>query len=109
MSKELKLMVGDWVFRFGNPSKVNPNTLMSIDVNPAFAGNIQPILLTPEILKKIEGMEKIHSMQYRFGKRLFIIRDGIVFDYASDLSLPHVHTFQHLIRLFAEKEIEIEW
>jgi hypothetical protein len=106
----------DWVIFDGNYNQIHSTTPeypflknASFGVGIVVWNNIQPISLTGIILEKIEGMEKIRLMQYRFGKRLFIIRDGIVFDYSSDLSLPHVHTFQQLIRLFTGKEIEIKW
>ena len=105
---ELKLMVGDWILRNGIKVKVTPNLLLSLDVSPAFSGTIKPITLTPDVLDRIEGIDKLTST-YRFDKRLFVIRDGIVVDYGSSLTLPHLHTLQQLIRLFTGKEIEVKW
>lgn len=117
-SNELKLMVGDWVFRFGNPSKVTPNTLMSIDVSPAFAGNIKPIPLTPDILEKIGAIKVNHIHGYSF----YTFINSKVIKLHLDIyenktnyygyNIPHIkylHTLQQLIRLFTGKEIVVKW
>jgi len=54
----LNLMVGDCVLRNGIQTKVNANTILSLENNPAFTGNIQFIPLSPELMERIEGFIK---------------------------------------------------
>jgi hypothetical protein len=121
-NNELKLMVGDWVLRNGIETKVTPNMLLSLEVNPAFAGNIQPINLTPEIMDRIEGfksnfkghkdsfysyiLDKDYSILFSNSKMILTLKNiGNV----KTFNNPTIHQLQQLIRLFTGKEIEIKW
>ena len=115
MSNELKLMVGDWVLRNGIETKVTPNILLSLDVNPAFAGNIQPIKLTPEIME-MAGFEYDKITYYKYCFMLSEGNTGFTVWYkhfGEQNRLPYefeyLHQLQQLIRLFTGEEIEVKW
>ena len=120
----LNLMVGDWVKRneIDFPFKVKEilkdkivTTTLVYGVNVEILNeHIQPIPLTPELLEKIEGIivyefDNGQFNQYCLDERSFVIRDGVIVDYGSSLTLLHLHTLQQLIRLFTNKEIEVKW
>ena len=111
----LNLMVGDWVIKDSQQVKVFhiDRSEERMRINYIWSYLYEPIPLSPEVMEKIEGMEKYEfdhkNNQYRYGDRLFVIRDGKIVDYGSSLILTHLHQLQQLIRLFTGKEIEVKW
>lgn len=83
-------------------SNEDEETWIEIDV-------FEPIPLTEELLLEFGCIvyEFDHKEnQYRLDDRLFMIRDGVVCDYASNVKLPHVHTFQNFIFALTQKELK---
>ena len=82
--------------------------------------NIQPIPLTPSILDKIKGVTidtnnsiymnfKFEFVYVTFQKSLSSIYFRWDNNGNSTKTLKYFHEYQQLIRLFTDKEIEIEW
>lgn len=107
-SNELKLMAGDWVLRNDVEFKVSPTTLLTLDVNPAFA-NIKPIKLTPEIMERIEGVVKVGTGGYYITDDIVLWERDNGFFYDERCTITYLHQLQQLIRLFTGKEIEVKW
>jgi hypothetical protein len=123
MSKELKLMVGDWVdytdaSLIAHRVKVEVSDLVLIDY--AIKNNdttvvYKPIPLKPDVLERI-GFNYDHVTYYLGDIMLSECGNGFTCWYkhfGESNRLPMVitdlHTLQQLIRLFCNKEIEIKW
>ncbi len=109
----LNLMIGDWMSYEGKPCKIS---MLNNDELPI---NIKPIPLTPKVLEKIEGCKKcfrIDSGEYKecyevdFALGLMIRHNSYYIDWiGGNTEVKYLHTLQQFIRLFTNKEIEIEW
>ena len=75
------------------------------EINPYYA----PIRLTEELLLKFGAIkyETPHDNQYRIGDRLFVIRDGIIYDYGTSVKLEYVHRFQNFMYEVTNEELTI--
>ena len=116
-------MVGDWV-DYNNTSLITHRIKLElfdfflmdcVIKNNDYTVVCQPIPLTVTILDKIKGIikdERTFYNGYIFEDIRITVHSvyGICYIGKGNIvTLPHLHTFQQLIRLFTNKEIEIEW
>jgi hypothetical protein len=82
-----------------------PSAIVDID-------RLSGVTLTKEILLKC-GAEKYEfdngqPNQYRIGSRLFVIRNGAIYDYGSGTKLDYLHELQNLYYSLTKTELNYE-
>ena len=112
-------MIGDWVQCKGKNICLTAGHLYEVSLDIYKASPYQPIPLTPEILERIEGCEKCFRIdigEYKecyevdFALGLMIRHNSYYIDWiGGNTEVKYLHTLQQFIRLFTNKEIEIEW
>jgi hypothetical protein len=82
---------------------------LCVDSNDYFNKHYAPIPLTEEWLLKFGAIkyETPHDNQYRIGDRLFVIREGIIYDYGTNVKLEFVHRFQNFMYELTNEELTI--
>ena len=96
------LPVGSIVNKHGTPYAIQAKDIPGcVTDNEIFNFMYSPIQLTPEILTEWCAA-KCEIDQYRIGNRLFIIRDGKIFDYGSNTQLDYLHELQLLFLGFKQ-------
>ena len=79
------------------PTKLDAVDLQWLDGDPKeFNIAHRPIPLNPEILTEWCGSSEVKPNQYRIGERLIVNRDGVYFDYGSNIQLDYLHELQLL-------------
>lgn len=89
------LPVGSIVSKDNKPYVIKASDIQRLEFAPkTFNYECQPIPLTPEILTEWCNASEVKPNQYRIGERLFVIRDGKIFDYGSNTQLDYLHELQ---------------
>jgi len=109
--QETQLRVGN-LFRFISTDSIEQVAdirtagIKTPTINNVLITDIEPIPLNEDWLVRFGG-ENRSLYPYRFGKRIIIIRNNKLFDYASDTELKWVHQFQNFIFALTGTELTI--
>ena len=131
MQKELKLSVNniyhnDWIIFDGRKFQIDITATefpclqtTEFGIGVVDWNNIKPIVLTPEVMERIEGVDVAATT---YAKERYYIFDNIGVKFMGnklwkvtyggqklDIDNIYLHTIQQLIRLFTGKEIEVKW
>ena len=77
-----------------------------VETSFMYVDDLDPIPLNEDWLVRFGG-ENRSLYPYRFGKRIIIIRNNKLFDYASDTELKWVHQFQNFIFALTGTELTL--
>ena len=108
--KTTDLMIADWVYCYGKPTKITILTNADIIATEIGDGVITPIPLTPEILEKNGWKETQYWHEYQDGKNtiqccLPDMRGRINGIEIEHFKCEYVHQYQHLLRLCGLDEL----
>jgi hypothetical protein len=110
--KAEELRIGNCVYNGFNEVIKISSIISQNNTSGYLLETLKPIPLTKEILLKC-GAEKYEfdngqPNQYRVGSRLFVIRNGAIYDYGSDTKLNYLHELQNLYYSLTKTELNYE-
>ena len=110
--KATELMIGDWVYNSYHKKNIKWNYSEMFCPNgiPVIGRDLEPIPLTPEILKKNGWKEAEYWLEYQDGENTIQFSHPNMLGMINGVFIEHfkceyVHQYQHLLRLCGLNEL----